>query len=162
MERVYRRQRDNAFTISLFEQVMSPLVSHRYPRLIRFSLCFMFLVSSNNKSQASDRWRQRKRDTEIFSLVPLFFQPMLWSCTTYLRMLMFNNEWQLLLTLRLILSICLFWFSNSEPMSSAMFLKLPIIVFTWPMFSSISSSRASFVILKVNPVYLQLATLCAF
>lgn len=32
-------------------------------------------------------------------------------------------------------------------MSSAIFRKLPIIVFTWPTFSSISSSRASFVIL---------------
>lgn len=51
------------------------------------------------------------------------------------------------LTLRLILSICLFWFSSSDPISRAMFLKLPIMVFTWPMFSSISSSRASFVIL---------------
>lgn len=52
------------------------------------------------------------------------------------------------LTLRLILSTCLFWFSSSDPMSSAIFLKLPIIVFTWPILSSISSSRASFVILR--------------
>lgn len=44
-------------------------------------------------------------------------------------------------------SIIRFWFSSSEPISSAMFRKLPIIVFTWPTFSSISSSRASFVIL---------------
>lgn len=54
-------------------------------------------------------------------------------------------------TFRLILSTCLFWFSNSEPMSKAIFRKLPIIVLTCPMFSSISSSRASFVILsRVN------------
>lgn len=52
------------------------------------------------------------------------------------------------ITLRLILSICLFWFSSSDPMSRAIFRKLPTIVFTWPIFSSISSSRASFVILK--------------
>lgn len=53
-------------------------------------------------------------------------------------------------TLRLILSICRFWFSNSEPMSIAMLRRLPIIVLTCPMFSSISSSRASFVILDLN------------
>lgn len=53
-------------------------------------------------------------------------------------------------TLRLILSIWRFWFSNSEPMSIAMLRRLPIIVLTWPMFSSISSSRASFVILDLN------------
>lgn len=35
-------------------------------------------------------------------------------------------------------------------MSKAIFLKLPIIVLTWPTFSSISSSRASFVILTVE------------
>ena len=53
-------------------------------------------------------------------------------------------------TLRLILSIWRFWFSNSEPMSIAMLRRLPIIVLTCPMFSSISSSRASFVILDLN------------
>lgn len=53
-------------------------------------------------------------------------------------------------TLRLILSIWRFWFSNSEPMSIAMLRRLPIIVLTCPMFSSISSSRASFVILDLH------------
>lgn len=57
-----------------------------------------------------------------------------------------------IVTLRLIRSTCLFWFSNSEPMSMAMFRKLPIIVFTCPILSSISSSRASFVIL-LNKYY---------
>jgi hypothetical protein len=56
-------------------------------------------------------------------------------------------------TLRLILSICRFWFSSSDPISIAMLRRLPIIVFTCPMFSSISSSRASFVILDLNIAY---------
>lgn len=51
-------------------------------------------------------------------------------------------------TLALILSSCLFWFSISEPMSIAMLRKFPIMVLTCPMFSSISPSRASLVILN--------------
>ncbi len=52
-----------------------------------------------------------------------------------------------LITLALIRSNCLFWFSISEPMSMAMLRKLPIIVLTWVIFSSISPSRASLLIL---------------
>lgn len=52
------------------------------------------------------------------------------------------------LTLRLILSIWRFWFSNSDPMSRAMLRRFPIIVLTCPMLSSISVSRASLVILQ--------------
>lgn len=56
------------------------------------------------------------------------------------------------ITFVLIVSICWFWFSSSEPISNAMFLRLPIIVFTCPKFSSISVSRASLVIL-CKPVF---------
>jgi hypothetical protein len=52
------------------------------------------------------------------------------------------------LTFVLIRSTCRFWLSISDPMSMAMFRKFPTIVETWPMFPSISSSRASFVILE--------------
>lgn len=62
----------------------------------------------------------------------------------------FGAALSLPLTLALILLICLFWFSISEPMSMAMLRRLPIMVLTWPMFSSISSSRASLVILRVE------------
>ncbi len=54
------------------------------------------------------------------------------------------------LALALIRSSCAFWFSSSPPMSFAMFLRLPIIAETCSIFSSISSSRASLVILATN------------
>ena len=53
-------------------------------------------------------------------------------------------------TFALILSICLFCESISLPISTAMFLRLVIIPVTSVMLFSISSSRASFVILKVD------------
>ena len=49
-----------------------------------------------------------------------------------------------------ILSICLFCPSISLPMSTAMLRRLPIMFDTSPTFCSISSSRASFVILPNN------------
>ena len=75
-------------------------------------------------------------------------------CTTVRKLHQYEDTMRtmkmLLCTLRLILSTCRFWFSNSEPMSMAMLRRFPIIVFTCPMFSSISSSRASLVILDLN------------
>jgi len=53
-------------------------------------------------------------------------------------------------TLTLIRSICLFCDSISWPMSIAMCLRLPMTPATWFRFSSISSSRASFVTLRNN------------
>ena len=52
------------------------------------------------------------------------------------------------ITFWLILSSCLFCELISLPISTAMFLRLPNILLTSPIFCSISSSRASFVILK--------------
>ena len=43
-----------------------------------------------------------------------------------------------------------FWLFNSPPMSLAIFLKLPIMALTCSIFSSISSSRASLVILATK------------
>ena len=53
-----------------------------------------------------------------------------------------------ILTFPLIRSIWLFWLPISFPISHAIFRRLPIIVLTCWRFSSISSSRASFVILQ--------------
>ena len=64
-------------------------------------------------------------------------------------------------TLRFILSSCLFWFSTSVPMSWAMFLRLPIMVETCCMFSSISSSRSSLVILSVAQKHQLMAAACS-
>jgi hypothetical protein len=52
-------QKDNTFTISLFEQIMCSLVSHRYPRLIRFTL-FKYVYCTVNHKQATDEDREKE------------------------------------------------------------------------------------------------------
>ena len=59
------------------------------------------------------------------------------------------------LTLRLILSNWLFWFPTSVPMSWAMFRRFPTMVEICCMFSSISSSRSSLVILNHTAWFLK-------
>lgn len=54
------------------------------------------------------------------------------------------------LTFSVMLSICRFCLSISLPMSTAMDLRLPMMLPTAPRFSSISSSRASLVILRTR------------
>ena len=61
----------------------------------------------------------------------------------------FVKWWREDLTFWLTRSICRFWDDTSFPMSMAMLRRLPTMPLTSLMFCSISSSRASFVILKV-------------
>lgn len=126
---------------------MSSLIRNSYSRFIWFAL-WMQIVLPLNK-------RLVNLNVRSFFLLTFHYRRYY---TSYITMWIDNN-WMISLnwikiTFRFIRSTCIFWFSSSDPISIAIFLKLPIIVFTWPIFSSISSSRASFVILQYGQLRL--------